>query len=482
MKASCRAGDRTSGPGTDTECTGPAPVLEKKMQQSRIVITGCYLLLGGIAYGIGAVEENMARVLVAIALMPLSSLFSLWLMHKLPGIRSTITAANLAMDTLLTSWVIFWTGGTLSPCLPFYLTTVMAASFRFGPRGSLLSTLFAVACYCGVGALDPDLPGTLHAGAGMVLRIAFLFAAAGFGIRALHQKLKRYRKEKALNRNLENTNQALAAAYQDLRMTQDQLLHAEKLASLGQLVAGVAHEINNPISFVYGNLIHLQTYVRRLESLLAFDDNLPLSGPAREQREEAKKAIDYDYLLEDLDSALESCRHGAERIQGIVDSLLDFCRVRKTTFQPVDLREAIENALCILASKISGSVRVQREYRGGRTIRGDPNQLSQLFLNLLANALDAVEGRGTIRVRTFAQRDRDKQDRVLAEVEDDGPGIPPEDRDRIFEPFFTTKDVGKGTGLGLSIAYSIAKRHKGELAVLPASPRGTVFRVSLPAA
>jgi len=407
--------------------------------------------------------------------MPLSSLFSLWLMHKAPRVQSRLTAVNLGLDTLLTSWVIFWTGGTLSPCLPFYLTTVMAASFRFGPGGSLLCTLLAVASYCIVGAMDPDLPRTLQGLAGMALRISILFAAAGFGIRALHQKLERYRKEKNLNREL-------AAAYRNLQATQDQLLHAEKLASIGRLVAGVAHEINNPISFIYGNLIHLQKYVERLKSLLALDDTLPLSPSFRETREQAKRSIDYDYLLEDLDRALGSSRTGAERIRRIVETLLDFSRVRKATFQDVDLRDPLENALCILESKIERNVKVRREYGRTGRIRGDPNELSQLFLNLVMNALDAVEGGGTIWIRTYGRRDGDNAGRVLVEVEDDGPGIPPEDRDRIFEPFFTTKDVGKGTGLGLSIAYSIAKRHNGELSALPASPMGTLFRVSLPAA
>jgi signal transduction histidine kinase len=450
------------------------------MQESRFIITGSYFVLGGLAYAIRAVDGNILKVLCAIGIMPLASLISIAWMHKMPGLQAGITAVNLVLDTLLTSWVVFWTGGTLSPCLPFYLTTVMAASFRFGPRGSLLCTLLAVACFCMVGALDPNLPNTLHGVAGTALRIAFLFAAAGFGIRALHQKLERYRKEKTLNREMERTNRELTAAYQDLQATQDQLLHAEKLASIGRLVAGVAHEINNPISFIYGNLIHLQTYVQRLKSLLSFDDSLPLPSPFREKRDEAKRTIDYEYLLEDLEGALGSSRNGAERIQRIVESLLDFSRVRKATFQEVDLREPLENALCILASRINGDVEIRREHTGARTVRGDPNQLGQLFLNLLTNALDAVEGGGTIRVRTLGPQDGDNPARVLVEVEDDGPGIPPEDRDRIFEPFFTTKEVGKGTGLGLSIAYSIAKRHKGELCVLPASPRGTLFRLSLP--
>jgi two-component system NtrC family sensor kinase len=318
--------------------------------------------------------------------------------------------------------------------------------------------------------------------ADMALRISILFAAAGFGIRALHQKLERYRQEKNLNRELERTNHELAAAYQDLQTTQDQLLHAEKLASLGRLVAGVAHEINNPISFIYGNLIHLQTYVQRLKTLLDFDDTLPLASPHREEREQTKRSIDYDYLKEDMERALSSSRNGAERIRKIVEALLNFSRVRKATLQDIDLREPLENALCILESKIKGNIKVTREYGRTSTVQGDPNELSQLFLNLLTNALDAVEGGGKIGVRTYGRKDGDNNGRVLVEVQDDGPGIAPADRDRIFEPFFTTKEVGKGTGLGLSIAYSIAKRHKGELSVLDASPRGTLFRVSLPEA
>lgn len=457
------------------------PYFERKMQQSRFVITGSYLVLGSLAYGVGAVDRHILKVLFAIGLMPLSSLFSIWLMHRLPRVGSRITAVNLALDTLLTSWVIFWTGGILSPCLPFYLTTVMAASFRFGPRGSRLCTLLAVACYCTVGALDPGLPHTLHAVADMALRISILFAAAGFGIRGLHQKLERYRQERSLNRELERTNQELAAAYRELQATQDQLLHAEKLTSLGRLVAGVAHEINNPISFIYGNLIHLQAYMERLKSLLSFDDNLTLTAPWREAREQTKRSIDYDFLLEDFASALQASRNGAERIQKIVEALLNFSRVRKVAFQEVDLREPLENALCILESKIKGDVKVKREYGLPGTVQGDPNELSQLFLNLLTNALDAVDGNGTIRVRTYGRREDAHHRRALVEIEDDGPGVPAGDRDRIFEPFFTTKDVGKGTGLGLSIAYSIVKRHQGEVSALCASPRGTVFRVSLPA-
>ena len=193
MKAWCKVRNKFSfdGPGSSTESLDSTPILDKKMQESRFIITGSYFVLGGLAYAIEAVDGNILKVLCAIGTMPLASLVSIAWMHKMPGLQARITAVNLVLDTLLTSWVVFWTGGTLSPCLPFYLTTVMAASFRFGPRGSLLCTLLAVACFCMVGALDPNLPNTLHGMAGTALRIAFLFAAAGFGIRALHRKLER---------------------------------------------------------------------------------------------------------------------------------------------------------------------------------------------------------------------------------------------------------------------------------------------------
>ena len=214
MKASDKARNDSGlhGHTPSKESLDSVPVLDEKMQESRFFITGSYFVLGGLAYAIDAVDGNILKVLCAIGIMPLASLVSIVWMHKLPGLRPGITAANLVLDTLLTSWVVFWTGGTLSPCLPFYLTTVMAASFRFGPRGSLLCTLLAVACFCMVGTLDPGLPNTLHGMAGTALRIAFLFAAAGFGIRALHQKLERYRKEKTLNRDLERANRELTAA------------------------------------------------------------------------------------------------------------------------------------------------------------------------------------------------------------------------------------------------------------------------------
>jgi two-component system NtrC family sensor kinase len=420
-------------------------------------------------------------VLTAIALMPLSGTVFL---HRITGSRDSpwrITAASLAMDTLLASWVIRWTGGAVSPCLPFYLTPVMAAAFRFGLRGTLFFTLFAIAGYSVAGVCSPAADPIPDGMAARVLRITILFAAAGVGIGALHRKLERYRKEKRLRRQLEKTNRDLECALREKEEAREQLLHAEKLSSLGRLVAGVAHEINNPISFVYGNLVHLETYVRRLKELLCFDENLPLGPEETKRREALKQSMEYDYLWGDMETALSDSRNGAERVRRIVAALSKFSRLRKGTFRQVDVREVLENALYILAGKQSKDNRVVRDYGTSVPVRGDPDELNQLFLNLLSNAVDALDGSwGIIRVKTFTNGTVPEPQEVIVEVEDDGPGIPPENRDRVFEPFFTTKEVGRGTGLGLSIAYGIVRRHRGKITLSSPPGGGTRFRVALP--
>ncbi len=462
----------------------PICLLEKRMQKNRIVVTTCYLLLGCLAYAAGAVSGHGVKVLGAMSLMPLSSIGSLWLINKIPSVSSRITAISLVMHTLLTTWVIFWTGGETSPCLPFYLTAVMAASFRFGLYGSLVYTLLAILCYCVAGTL-PFYPAySFQEITTMVLRILLLFAAAGFGIWALHNKHERYRKERELRKKLQKVNQKLSAAYQELQATQDQLLHAEKLASIGRLVAGVAHEINNPISFIYGNLVHLETYVNHLKALIALDDKLYLSLPeaSRRQRDDMKRTADYDFLQEDIDRVLKSSSNGVVRVQNLVKSLLNYSHFRKGPLQKVKIQAPLENALCILEGKIKTNTRIIREYKTNATINGDTGELSQLFLNLLTNAADALQKNGTIWISCYNRQQSGRPDTTCVEIRDNGSGISPDDRDRIFEPFFTTKEVGRGTGLGLSIAYSITKRHKGELSVKSNPNHGTCFRFSLPRA
>lgn len=227
-------------------------------------------------------------------------------------------------------------------------------------------------------------------------------------------------------------------------------------------------------------MIHLQTYVQRMKTVLAFDEGLPLSRDLAEQRETLKSSVDYDYLWQDFGRALDDSCNGAERIKKIVEALLKFSRIRTGRFRDVAIGDPLENALCILGGKLKKGVRVIREYDRHALIHGDPDELTQLFLNLMSNAVDAVGGNGTVWLRTGALEKATTHGKTLIEIHDNGPGIPPENRDRIFEPFFTTKEVGKGTGLGLSIAYSIVKRHKGEIAVVCEPGKGTLFRICLP--
>ncbi|MEW6440325.1 MAG: ATP-binding protein [bacterium] len=460
------------------------PDLDRKMQWSRVLVTSSYLLLGFTAYRTGAVTGHLLKVVAAIALMPLSALGSLWLMRsRVPPAASRcsrITAAGLLLDSLLTSWVIYWTGGVDSPCLPFYLTTVLAASFRFGAKGTAVASLQALAGYLAVGILGSQGPRSAADAAGLGLRIIILFAAAGFAIRALNRQLERYRKEKSLRRQLQQANEKLEKAYRNLVEAQNQVLHAEKLASIGRLVAGVAHEINNPISFIYGNLIHVEDYVGRLRQILSYDDRLPLPAAVGEDRKRLQQSVDYGFVLEDLGRALEGSRKGAERIRKIVEALLKCSRSRQGVLRKVDIREALESSLWVLEGKLKDPIEVVREYGAVPEIEADPDELNQLFLTLLSNAADAVEAGGVIRVSSSLSRPRAGSPLACVEIRDTGPGIPREYRDRIYDPFFTTKEIGKGTGLGLSIAYSIVRRHGGRIEMHCPGEGGTVARVTLP--
>jgi len=455
------------------------------MQESRALVTGCYLALGLLAFFTSTLPGEPLQLLAALAGMPASALASVWLLRKSGLARrnsALVTASGLVLDGLVATWVIYWTGGVESPCLPFYLTAVLAASFRFGPKGTAASSLQAAAGWVLVASIHPGTAAS-HASWGLLtLRIVIPFAAAGFAIRALHRQQDRYRKERAVRRELERAHEELAKAYKNLGEAQDRLLHAEKLATIGRLVANVAHEINNPISFVYGNLVHLESYVRRLKELLSFDDALPLSPQDRCRREALKESLEYAYVTEDLDRAIEGSRKGAERIRRIVEALLKGARPGRNTIRRVDLVEIVETALREIENTAAIRPRIVREYAlASASIEGDPDELSQLVENLLDNAAHASGPAGTIRVRISRDHTRpDGSTHLLVEVEDDGPGIPPENLSRVFEPFFTTKEAGRGTGLGLSIAYSIARRHGGQIELVNKVSQGAVARVSLP--
>lgn len=264
-----------------------------------------------------------------------------------------------------------------------------------------------------------------------------------------------------------------------LEDTQGQLLQSEKMASVGQLAAGVAHEINNPIGFINSNLGSLKVQVESLLAVIAAYEKTESALAAQpellESVRRAKEQADLDYLREDIGNLIDESREGVVRVKRIVDNLKDFSRVDLSEWHFANLEQGLESTLNIVWNEIKYKAEVVKDYAGLPEIECIASQINQVFMNLLVNAAFAIEERGIITLRTGFDADE-----VWVEVEDTGVGIRPEHLARIFEPFFTTKPIGKGTGLGLSLAYGIVQRHHGRLDVRSELGRGTTFRVSLP--
>ncbi len=265
-----------------------------------------------------------------------------------------------------------------------------------------------------------------------------------------------------------------------LHETQQQLVQSEKLASIGQLAAGVAHEINNPIGYVSSNIRSLDDYITRLFQVLdayqSAESELP--DPARALIGKAKQAADFDYLREDIHELIRESAEGTVRVRKIVQDLRDFSRTDASQdWQPADIHQGLDSTLNIASNEIKYRADVVREYGALPLVECLPSQLNQVFMNLFVNAAQSIPDgrRGTLRVRTGHCGDQ-----VWIEVEDDGCGMPPEVVDRIFDPFFTTKPVGKGTGLGLSLSYGIIQKHHGKITASSAPGNGTLFRITLP--
>jgi signal transduction histidine kinase len=258
-----------------------------------------------------------------------------------------------------------------------------------------------------------------------------------------------------------------------LQQAQRQLLQSEKLAAIGQLAAGVAHEINNPIGYVFSNIGALAGYVNDLLRLIRAYETAQHVTP---ELEHLRREIDIDFLAEDILSLIAESQDGIDRVQQIVHSLKDFSRADDDgEFIAADLRQCIESTLNVVNNEIKYKAEVRKEFAELPLVPCRPSQISQVVMNLLVNAAQAIGQRGNIVVRTALH-----ENGVLIEVSDDGSGIAPEHLDRIFEPFFTTKPVGQGTGLGLSLSYGIVRDHGGWIKVASELGRGARFCVWLP--
>ena len=289
--------------------------------------------------------------------------------------------------------------------------------------------------------------------------------------RTLLRNARRYKEA------LENRNAELARRKTELERLQAQIVQAEKMASLGQLAAGVAHELNNPAGFIYSNIALLKDYIKRLERCLTAFDEVALPPASAEQIREMKTEIGYDDILTDLDSILSDCHIGAERIRDIVQNLRLFSRLDEAELKPVDLNEGIEATLRLLSMYYkSGRVRLLRDYGELPEVNCYAAQLNQVWMNLLVNAAQAIgEAEGEVRIKTHCVGEN-----VIVSVSDTGAGIEPEHLKNIFDPFFTTKPVGEGTGRGLSISHGVIVRHGGAIVVDSTPARGTTFTITIP--
>jgi len=276
---------------------------------------------------------------------------------------------------------------------------------------------------------------------------------------------------------LSRINLQLKRANKEIKDTQSMVVHNEKMRSLGQLVAGVAHELNNPINFIYGNLLHLKNYTNDLIKIINKYEEVQKTLPEDKLSEvnEMKQELEYEFIVEDIGALLKSCYDGAERSKQIILDLKNFSRLDEALVKEVDIHEGIDSALNILESKYKDRISVHKQFGNLPQIMCYAGQINQVFMNVLDNAAQAIEGNGNIYIRTKLA-----EEQVIIEFEDTGPGIDEEVIPKIFDPFFTTKPVGEGTGLGLSICYKIIKSHNGNMEVETEKGKGTKFIIKLP--
>lgn len=267
-------------------------------------------------------------------------------------------------------------------------------------------------------------------------------------------------------------------ALENLQRTQAQLIQAEKMSGLGQMVAGIAHEINNPVNFINGNLTHINEYVQDLIALLKlYQQHFPQASP---EITDCMEEIDLEFLLSDLPCLVASMKTGSCRIRDIILSLRNFSRLDEAEQKDVDLHEGIDSTLLILNHKLKQDIEVVRKYGDLPKILCYPAQLNQVFMNILSNAADALFETDIKSKQIVIQTSVDGFEHVCIRIQDNGNGIPPEIKERIFNPFFTTKPSGKGTGLGLSISHQIIEKHQGTIEVISELGKGTEFTIKIP--
>lgn len=276
-------------------------------------------------------------------------------------------------------------------------------------------------------------------------------------------------------KDLKNKIKELETANSELKETQAKLVHSAKMTSLGQLVAGVAHELNNPIGFIYSNTSHLKDYSEKLFKII--DE----TGKDPTKLTKIKDDVDYEYIKKDLPRLIKSCQDGAQRTRDIVLGLRNFSRLDEAQLKEIDICNAIDNTLDLLKGEIKNRIQVHKQYEPVSKVQCYASQINQVLMNLLSNAVQAIHGQGQIWISVIPLKAGvNSPGRVQISIQDSGSGMDPKVMEKIFEPFYTTKNIGQGTGLGLSISYGIIENHGGDIQVRSQKDIGTEFVITIP--
>lgn len=281
-----------------------------------------------------------------------------------------------------------------------------------------------------------------------------------------------------LDTKVKDRTKELESANVELKNAQAMMVHSEKMRSLGQLVAGITHEINNPVNFIHGNMVHLKNYSNALLELIGTYETYEgtLTDEQKQNLKEIKDKLELDFIKEDLPMLIKSCQEGTERTKNIILDLKNFSRLDEMVTNNIDLPKEIDTTLNILYNKLKGKVEIIKDYEKDLPlIEGYGGQLNQVFMNILDNSCYAIKEKGTITI-SIQKKEKD----VIIKIKDTGCGMTKEQSEKMFEPFYTTKPVGEGTGLGMSISYKVIQKHNGEINVDSEEGKGTTFTIRLP--
>lgn len=467
----------------------------------RWLAIGGFSILAALAWKAGVLPSLQASALAGLSSAALNTV-NHWCVARWRGVRA-VTALAIPADVLLSTYLIVQTGGTQSPFIMLYIVQVVATAMLVDLFVAAAGALACVLCFLTALWLRPVGPGALAAvaergaadqvvwGLFLLYCLALLTFLGGYIAARLRRSegdlAERNQHLRGALASLESAHTDLQGTVERLRSAESMLVQSEKMRALGQFVAGIAHELNNPIGFVSANLEQVRRALAAIEPMLAAYAGAPLPAVTAVELADRRRVLCVDQLLADLPSILDDCQEGARRAAEIVAGLRAFARAdRPDGLGPIDLRERLERTLSLLRHRLTAGISVVRDYRDLPEVQCAPGQIDQVLLNVVANAIDAVGSRGTICVGTHLAHDPPGAPRRGAHaalwVRDDGSGMTPEVRDRVFDPFFTTKPEGQGTGLGLSVSYGIVERHGGAIAVESAPGRGTTFTLYLPLA